>query len=208
MSFYRRTVEVFGADSPRKSVLFDDGERHLCSIVDNLIIPEIQGERLQIVEVGCCRGVSASILARYGHVISFDVKAWGDFERVLEVGEAYAMEQGIHWHGVERRIVADTAQLKKEIASLPRFHLAHEDGSHRYADIEAAWPEISKCNRVIFHDYDGTQPDVTRFVNEQRKHGRVRRSGAFAYWHGYPKVEPRRAPAIEDAPAFHAERGV
>lgn len=202
MSYFAEYLAAFGADAVRRSVLYDNGEAHLCGIMESRVIPEIQGERIGILEIGTCRGISASILARYGHVYTFDVKAWKGFDETIEFGRAYAGRNGIHFHGVTRMGIQTPEQIA-EIAQGFTFHVAHEDASHRYPDIAANWPVLSRCGRVIFHDYDGSQPDVTRFVNECRLTGHVTRSGPFAYWRGTPKVE-RRDP--DTVPRFHLER--
>lgn len=202
-----QTVRAELGDTALKgSCLWNEGERWLCEIMERCVLPVIGGRRLEIVEVGTRMGTSAAILARYGHVTALDTVDHPEFATVIDIGKNAANRNGFRWRGVERRIVSGADEVKAILADLP-FNLAHEDAAHQYEQLHRYWPELSKAGQVVFHDYDGSQPDVTRFVDEQRAHGGVHRFGTFAYWRAYPKVNQRPEVNADEIPPSHASRG-
>ena len=81
ISTTQKVLERFGGTGEHWSVILEDGEDTLRSIVSRLFPSRYD---LSIVEIGTHQGVSAAILSDYGRVDTYDLVNWGLRDEMLE----------------------------------------------------------------------------------------------------------------------------
>lgn len=166
---------AFGADGIHWSCLDDKGEHKLARLAgEALSHGRLLGDTPRIVEIGTHRGVSACILARFGYVTTFDIKAWDQFEQIVDHFGATGR--------IERHIVANNADLANRLSAL-EFDFAFVDGCHDYEPVRQNFQAVRKCGRVLFHDYGHVnyKDRVVRAVDEIPD-GRTVKLHPFALW--------------------------
>lgn len=165
----RRLAGKFGQKVTKWSMLWDDGENKMRDLV-RVAFPD--GRPLSILEIGTCRGVSACLLADYGHVDTVDVTPFPMAPHVIRFLQPYG--------GVTRHIVADRSEVAAMVASKP-YDLCYVDGDHKFEGVSADWAIVQKIGRVIFHDYSDSHPGVTRLIDSIETGAKVV-SRPFVLW--------------------------
>lgn len=133
----------------------EDGDEILLRLVDRWF-PGKNG--LSFLEIGTCRGVSAAILARRGHVVTLDIRSYPETESVLD---ALGAKEDV------LRIVGPQEWSRARIDAGDRFDACFIDGKHTYQAVMADW-EFARCHtrRVIFHDWHASTPEVIQAIME------------------------------------------
>ena len=119
---------------------------------------------LNILEIGTCRGVGASILATRGHVTTLDVRAFEEVESVLAA------------FGTADRVVRIVGPPDAVRASLRgrTFDLVFIDGLHEYEPVKQDWEFAETLTRhILMHDYCPMHRGVMQLVEELKKRGDI-----------------------------------
>jgi hypothetical protein len=130
----------------------EDGDAKLLSFLDAWFPGETD---LRILEIGTCRGVSACILARRGHVTTLDIRSYPETEGVIAA-----------LGGGDRitRIVGPEASCRPLVSG--PFDVAWIDGKHTLVAVER---DFAFCRQftdaVIFHDYHPRTPEVIEAID-------------------------------------------
>ncbi len=157
-----------------RSMLYADGEKTVRDFLEEVF----PGRRdLMIIECGTNKGVSASIFSQYGHVITVDIERQSDIEETIEAAG-----------GVRQRILTNiypersARMMYLDGSTSAPFDLGFEDASHFLPDIQDNFQYLKRCGLVLFHDYDGSQPGVTTFLDRLSETDHVIRRGVFGVW--------------------------
>lgn len=176
--------KTFGKDGLHWSCLGNDGERKFRMLIEMALatIPE----EPRILEIGTHRGVSTTILAQFGCVMTYDIIDWPLRHKVWE---HFGVTGRIHSVVLNSSVEKGNALLAAALNEVD-FHLAFVDGNHEYESVKANFQAVKKCGRVIFHDFTYNQrhiPRTVRFVN-QISHGRITKMPPFALWESLDHV--------------------
>ena len=129
------------------------------------------GERC--IEIGTCKGLTAIVLARY-------------FKEVITIDNATDPDKRAiaGFCGLRDRIrffdIKDNSE-KAEVIDGFKFDGAYVDADH-IRDTEFDFALVSKCRRVLFHEYWDAQPAVKNLVDRLAKTGKVVTQGKLALW--------------------------
>ncbi len=149
------------------SLLGDDGERCLRSFMWAALVDKFEkaGEHkklpLRILEIGTHKGVSAALLAQFGHVTTIDLveQPSHDPEKGHGIGPPEVLHQAAIWDalGANGRITAlrvqDNAQKWDIIQEDGPFDVCLIDGDHTYEGVKADADHCQEFGRMIFHDF-------------------------------------------------------
>lgn len=129
------------------------------------------------VEIGTKYGLSALLIAHYAyHLTTIDIIPRTEPMRIWDL---YGLSPKITY------AVVDDNKEKAEYVKGLDFDFAFIDGDHSYEGIKLDFKLVRKCGRVLFHDYDYSEPplkdDVNRFIEELPKE-EVKINEPFAYW--------------------------
>lgn len=115
---------------------------------------------LRILEIGTCRCVGASIMAKHGTVYTIDVNSYD--------GRATVLDR----FGTKRRIVqivGPEAQARELVKGMT-FDAAFIDGEHKYDPVMRDFAFASSLTRrVMFHDYQPSFPGVVEACDTIQK---------------------------------------
>jgi len=190
-----KVLERFGATGTHWSILEDDGEYQLCTLVSELFPLR---HDLSIVEIGTHQGVSASVLAKFGIVNTYDVVDWPLRDEIIEhLGNSHRIEfkliptenGGKQLPGEPDRmniIREGNEWLSAELRN-KTFDIAFIDGNHEHESVVQNFESVKHCGVVVFHDYNKNQfhnHRTVRFVDSIPKNygGNIRTNEPFAVW--------------------------
>lgn len=180
-NFGERLKGKFGHAATHWSCLGRNGLHHFTAIIE-----EAFGKRddLKIVEIGTHRGVSASILARYGNVETFDIKDWDIRDELIEF---LGMTARVKFTLIPCLSVEEGNAILTDWLKHKTFDLAFIDGNHAYDSVLENFEAVKHCGTVIFHDYNHNQFHELRTVEfvdsiPDTYGGTVVIMGLFAMW--------------------------
>lgn len=151
----------------------EDGDAKLLSFLDQWFPGRTD---LRLLEIGTCRGVSASILARRGSVVTLDIQSYAETDAVIAALGA---------EGRIDRLVGPPSETRPLVCG--RFHAAWIDGRHTR---EAVLEDFAFCrrftDRIITHDHFERFPGVMAAVRELKaeRGGSWTHNGCFVGWDG------------------------
>lgn len=114
---------------------------------------------IEILEIGTHKGVSAALLAQFGHVVTFDIEAKKhDPETGHGIGKLELDAQDALWgwlglHDFITAVIGNTVQTIEAIAKEREYSVAFVDGDHSFEGVTRDWEAVKHIGRVIFHDY-------------------------------------------------------
>ena len=149
-----------------------DGDAKLLSFVDAWFP---RRENLTFLEIGTCRGVSASILAQRGIVLTIDVQSYAETECVIQaLGHGQSIFRLIGPPQVTRAVVKN------------RFDVAWIDGKHTYENLLADFDFCQRfTDQIIMHDHCKKFPGIQQAVAHLQVCGPAgvwTFNGCFAGW--------------------------
>jgi hypothetical protein len=196
----------FGDDGPHWSCLGFDGETKLRSLLEDHLgleaHPEGECPEVAILEIGTHYGVSASILAEYGRVWTYDIEDFPMRAKVL----AFLGQSG----RVTANVLSKTGPeadkwFLKHLPKIPA-RLAFVDGDHSYEAAAANFQAVKHTGAVIFHDYKpgnrAHDPNVVRLVHELEAEDDgsvVIKLPHFALWMAQERLIEMEPDALEEA---------
>jgi len=136
----------------------EDGDEVLLRLVDRWAA-KLSG--FGFLEIGTCRGVSAAILARRGHVTTLDIRSYPETEAVLTA--LGAKEQVL-------RIVGPEEWARARFDDSDHFDACFIDGKHTFEAVMRDWEFARRhTRRVIFHDWHADTPEVIQAITELKE---------------------------------------
>lgn len=159
----RKIIEHFGIDTFRRSSCLDGFAQWLAEV-------GFTGRRC--IEIGTCKGMTAIVLARlFNEVVTFDII--GDDDKCAIAN--FCGLKNIRFHDIANN------EEKARIISKLDFDAAYCDGNHSH-DAQFDFDLVSRCGRVLFHEYWPLQPPIWELVNKLRASGKVETHGTLALW--------------------------
>ncbi len=159
----RKVIEHFGIDTFRRSSCLDGLDQWLT---------EIGFGGKCCIEIGSAKGLTAIVLSRhFEKVISIDIVPDEDKKAIA----SYLGIRNIRFFDA-----ADNSDKAKLIQSFD-FDAAYCDGDHSH-DAQFDFDLVSRCGRVLFHEYWPLQPPIWNLVNRLRTHGNVETHNTMALW--------------------------
>ena len=109
-----------------------------------------------LVEIGTYRGISTSIMARYGVVHTYDIEIQPEARRVWRT-------EGVSDRVYQHKVIERATQGVMPV----QFDAAFIDGDHSYEGVASDFEAVSHQARVVvFDDVTVQFPGVVRFINE------------------------------------------